>query len=74
MDHTQVAEDDKRIDHGNAAVLLDVGAAHLEGGAIGLKVAKDGHVILAFWRIQSRSYRVVRLSSSSNHQRIPMIL
>lgn len=39
-----VSKGDRRIDHGNAAVLLDIGAAHLEGGEVGLKLAQDGHV------------------------------
>ncbi|KAF2457508.1 major facilitator superfamily domain-containing protein [Lineolata rhizophorae] len=33
-------------DEGNNAVLLDVGAAHLEKGGVSLRLAKDGHTVL----------------------------
>lgn len=45
VEHAHMSKAEQQIDHGNAAVLLDVGAAHMEAGDTGsLKLARDGHV------------------------------
>ena len=56
VDHAKPSMEDRRIDHGNAAVLLDIGAAHIEGGESGLKLAKDGHVSKIVLTDDSPSY------------------
>lgn len=42
--HVESAISNPDIDQGNAAVLLDVNAAHVDGSHSGLRLAKDGHV------------------------------
>lgn len=43
-DTAQLGEANAAIYHDDGAVLLDIGAKHLDAGAAPLKLAKDGHV------------------------------